>query len=90
MQQTEQRESANPLGNSTIGETQPVIVPPTSTPPQLILDARDKFAPQLVRLLADLKMAHGDTDPADIMDLHDLSNQMDIWRQTNVIECEPS
>lgn len=88
MQYTEQRD-ATTLGSSNIGETAAIIVPPTTKPPQLILDASDKFAPQLVRFLADLKMAHSDTDPADIMDLHDLSAQMEHWRQTNA-ECAPS
>lgn len=87
MQSTQTRETVI-LGDSINDETQ-TVVSSAAQEPALLIKASDKFAPVVIRLLADLQMSHGDTDPADIMDLHRLSEEMEIWRQNHPIECAP-
>lgn len=80
MQFTETREGVA-LENLHVSETQGDLISQSAeSEPVLVVKASDKFAPQIVRLLADLKMAHSDTDPADILELHQLSEAMDNWR----------
>lgn len=63
----------------------PVI--PMVQEPSITIKASDKFAPIVMRLLADLIMCHSNEDPANALELHQLSNRMDTWRSENVEKC---
>lgn len=67
----------------SINQSQSHVEGSTSTIPSFTLDARNKFAPQLIRLLADLSLSHSDTDAADYLALNELASEMEEWHSEN-------
>lgn len=57
--------------------------------PALLISAKSKFAPQIVRLLADMNMVHTEADPVQFLELAELSTKMEEWRAENPAECTP-
>lgn len=59
-----------------------------SVTPSFTLSAENKFAAQILRLYADLNLAHSSNDAADYLELQELATQMEAWRQENPEQCE--
>lgn len=57
--------------------------------PALVIRAKGKFAPQLVRLLADMNVVHTEAGPVQFLELAELSTKMEEWRAENPSECTP-
>lgn len=57
--------------------------------PALVISAKSKFAPQVLRLLADLNMVHTEADPVEFLELAELAQKMEEWRAENPSECTP-
>ena len=59
-----------------------------SVKPSFTISAENKFSVQILRLYADLNLAHSSNDPVEYMEINELATQMEEWRLANPEQCE--
>lgn len=72
------------MQNQSQNQTGALATPVVSNPPTFVLSASNKFAAQILRLYADLNLAHNpDKDAEEYISLQEQANAMEDWYLEN-------